>query len=163
LSTGPRTTEGRVRCARARRSHGYYSAEMIALRRAGAALCRRMDALTDAISIRRTAGHGVLPPNLANGSGGKPQMSPPNAPPAARPPPFGSLRPRLRSPAPPAFPAGPGPLPPFPAPPPPPRPPRLLAGTPLCPPFSAGHGVLPPFSPAGPVPAGMVGQPARQF
>jgi len=61
LSTGPRTAEGRARCARARRIHGFYSAEMIALRRAAAAHCRRMDALFAAVRVRRTAGHGVLP------------------------------------------------------------------------------------------------------
>jgi hypothetical protein len=61
LSTGPRTTEGRARCAAARRTHGFYSAEMVALRRAGTAYCRRMDALFSSLKIRRTAGHGVLP------------------------------------------------------------------------------------------------------
>ena len=35
LSTGPRTAAGRARCAAARRTHGFYSAEMVALRRAG--------------------------------------------------------------------------------------------------------------------------------
>ena len=66
LSTGPRTAEGRARCAAARRIHGFYSAEMVALRRAGAAHCRRMDALCASLKIRRTAGHGVLPQNLRN-------------------------------------------------------------------------------------------------
>jgi hypothetical protein len=66
LSTGPRTAEGRARCAAARRTHGFYSAEMVALRRAGAAHCRRMDALIASLRIRRTAGHGVLPQNLRN-------------------------------------------------------------------------------------------------
>ena len=70
LSTGPRTTEGRARCAAARRTHGFYSAEMVALRRAGAAHCRRMDALIASLRIRRTAGHGVLPQNLRNGTVG---------------------------------------------------------------------------------------------
>ena len=70
LSTGPRTAEGRARCAAARRTHGFYSAEMVALRRAGAAYCRRMDALFAALRIRRTAGHGVLPQNLRNGTVG---------------------------------------------------------------------------------------------
>ena len=63
LSTGPRTAEGRARCAAARRTHGFYSAEMVALRRAGAAHCRRMDALFASLRVRRTAGHGVLPPS----------------------------------------------------------------------------------------------------
>jgi hypothetical protein len=66
LSTGPRTAEGRARCAAARRIHGFYSAEMVALRRAGTAYCRRMDALFASLKIRRTAGHGLLPPNPSN-------------------------------------------------------------------------------------------------
>jgi hypothetical protein len=70
LSTGPRTADGRARCAAARRTHGFYSAEMVALRRAGAAYCRRMDALIAALRIRRTAGHGVLPQNLRNATVG---------------------------------------------------------------------------------------------
>ena len=37
LSTGPRTAEGRARCAAARRTHGFYSAETTTLRRAAAA------------------------------------------------------------------------------------------------------------------------------
>jgi hypothetical protein len=69
LSTGPRTAEGRARCAGTRRKHGFYSAEMVALRRAGAAHCRRMDAFFAGLRFRRTAGHGLLPPNLANRSG----------------------------------------------------------------------------------------------
>ena len=64
LSTGPRTADGRARCAAARRTHGFYSAEMVALRRAGATHCRRMDALFASLRIRRTAGHGVLPRKL---------------------------------------------------------------------------------------------------
>jgi len=59
LSTGPRTAEGRARCATARRTHGFYSAEIVALRRAGAAYCRRMNALRAVLRARRTAGHGV--------------------------------------------------------------------------------------------------------
>ncbi len=66
LSTGPRTAVGRARCAAARRTHGFYSAEMVALRRAGAAYCRRMDALFASLKVRRTAGHGLLPQNLRN-------------------------------------------------------------------------------------------------
>jgi hypothetical protein len=66
LSTGPRTAEGRARCAAARRTHGFYSADTVALRRAAAAHCRRMDALIASLRIRRTAGHGVLPQNLRN-------------------------------------------------------------------------------------------------
>jgi hypothetical protein len=64
LSTGPRTAEGRARCAAARRTHGFYSAEMVALRRAGTAYCRRMDTLIASLKVRRTAGHEVFPQNL---------------------------------------------------------------------------------------------------
>src|SRR5262245_3882908 len=79
LSTGPRTAEGRARCAAARRTHGFYSGEMVALRRAGAAYCRRMDALLASLRIRRTAGHGLLPPNLLNRSAEKARTSPAGA------------------------------------------------------------------------------------
>jgi hypothetical protein len=72
LSTGPRTAEGRARCAAARRTHGFYSAEVVALCRAGAAYCRRMDALIAALKGRRTAGHGVLPSNSPIGRSGAP-------------------------------------------------------------------------------------------
>jgi hypothetical protein len=72
LSTGPRTVEGRARCAAARRTHGFYSAEIVALRRAGAAYCRRMDALFAALKARRTAGHGVLPSNSPMSTSGAP-------------------------------------------------------------------------------------------
>jgi hypothetical protein len=71
LSTGPRTAAGRARCAAARRTHGFYSAEIVALRRAGAAYCRRMDALVGALRARRTAGHGLLPPNRADTTAGR--------------------------------------------------------------------------------------------
>jgi hypothetical protein len=64
LSTGPRTAEGRARCAAARRTHGFHSAEIVALRRAGTAYCRCMDALIAALKGRRTAGHGVLPSEI---------------------------------------------------------------------------------------------------
>jgi len=64
LSTGPRTAAGRARCAAARRTHGFYAAETVALRRAGAAHCRRMDALFASLKVGRTAGHGVLLQNL---------------------------------------------------------------------------------------------------
>jgi len=65
LSTGRRTAEGRARCAAARRTHGFYSADMVALRRAGTAYCRRMDALFASLKIRRTAGHGGAPAEFA--------------------------------------------------------------------------------------------------
>jgi len=94
LSTGPRTAEGRARCAAARRIHGFYSAEMVALRRAGTAYCRRMDALFAALKIRRTAGHGVLPPNLSNRAGSNAGRSPARARTAT--PSASSASPRLR-------------------------------------------------------------------
>lgn len=76
LSTGPRTAAGRARCAAARRTHGFYSAEIVALRRAGAAYCRRMDALFAALRARRTAGHGVLPSDVRSQ---KPEVRKPQA------------------------------------------------------------------------------------
>jgi len=66
LSTGPRTAEGRARCASARRTHGFYAADTIALRRAAAAHCRRMDAFFASVKVRSTAGHGLLTPNPSN-------------------------------------------------------------------------------------------------
>jgi hypothetical protein len=40
-STGPQTAAGRARCARARRTHGFYSADTVALRREAQTLLRR--------------------------------------------------------------------------------------------------------------------------
>jgi hypothetical protein len=58
LSTGPRTAEGRARCAATRRKHGYYSAATRALLAEARARLRRARGL----AVRRpTAGHGVLP------------------------------------------------------------------------------------------------------
>ncbi len=94
LSTGPRTVQGRARCAAARRTHGFYSAEVTALRSAGAAHCRRMNALVAALKIRRTAGHGVLPPNLADRTAGNAGKSPTSTPVAVRV--SSSASPRLR-------------------------------------------------------------------
>jgi len=71
LSTGPRTAAGRARCAAARRTHGFYSAETMALRRAAAAHCRRMDAFFASVKVRRTAGHGLLPVISSNRAGGQ--------------------------------------------------------------------------------------------
>ncbi len=64
-STGARTAAGRARCARARRTHGFYSAEIVALRREARAAHRRMQGLVAALRGRpdRPAGHGVLPSN----------------------------------------------------------------------------------------------------
>jgi hypothetical protein len=58
-STGARTAAGRARCARARRTHGFYSADTVALRReAQTRLRRNRDLLA---TLRgRPAGHGVL-------------------------------------------------------------------------------------------------------
>jgi glucans biosynthesis protein len=65
-STGARTAAGRARCARARRTHGFYSAETVALRRQARAHFRRVRTLLAAAGARparlgRPAGHGVLP------------------------------------------------------------------------------------------------------
>ncbi len=92
LSTGPHTAEGRARCAAARRTHGFYAADTIALRRAAAAHCRRMDAFFASAKIRRTAGHGLLPANLSNRADGKARTSPASATAAARSTPSASLR-----------------------------------------------------------------------
>jgi hypothetical protein len=162
LSTGPRTAEGRARCASARRTHGFYSAEITALRRAGTAYCRRMDALFAALKAGRAAGHGLLPSNRAGTAAGRARAR------RAGPSPASSASPRLRgesSSGPRAFSAGHGVHPSFPACPldsarPLPQPaPRqgfvqrtLLGGTALGlgraiqPPLPAGHGLLPPFS-----------------
>ncbi len=61
LSTGPRTAEGRAHCAAARRTHGFYAADTLALRRAATAHCRRMRSLLAGFGRRPTAGHGLLP------------------------------------------------------------------------------------------------------
>ena len=63
LSTGPRTAEGRARCARARRTHGAYSREILELRRAARAHGRRVRSLLAQMRGRgpAPAGHGVLP------------------------------------------------------------------------------------------------------
>jgi len=160
LSTGPRTATGRARCAAARRTHGFYAAETIALRREANARIRRLRLLTAAVRRERTAGHGVLPANLHGGMVG--------ATPRGRPAADGRSHRSAQTPAA----AGHGVLPSFSAPAsmstrPVHRPaPRrgfvqrtLLGGTALGlgltvpplvpaghPPFSAGHGVLPSFS-----------------
>jgi len=166
LSTGPRTAAGRARCATARRTHGFYSAEMVALRRAGAAHCRRMDALVASLRFRRTAGHGVLPPNLSNRASGIAGRSSASTTAAARSPSSASLRLRGEPSGARSTPtAGHGVHPSVSARPlhsarplPQPAPRRgfvqrtLLGGTALGlgralqPPLPGGHGVLPPFS-----------------
>jgi hypothetical protein len=166
LSTGPRTAEGRARCAAARRTHGFYSAEMVALRRAGAAYCRRMDVLFASLKVRRTAGHGLLPRNLPNRAPSNGRTSPVGAPAAPRSGSSASLRlPGVSSSAHSTLTAGHEVLPPASARPldsaraVPQRTPRpgfvqrtLLGGTALGlghsikPPAPAGHGLLPSFS-----------------
>jgi hypothetical protein len=166
LSTGPRTAEGRARCAAARRTHGFYSADMVALRRAGTAYCRRMDALFASLKVRRTAGHGLLPPNRSNRTTGNTGTAPVNTTAAARSPSSASPRLRVQSSSARRTPtAGHGVLPSISALPldsarplrePTPRQGfvqrTLLGGTALGlgvtvpPPFPAGHGVLPSFS-----------------
>jgi len=166
LSTGPRTAAGRARCAAARRTHGFYAADTIALRRAAAAHCRRMDALFALVKARRTAGHGLLPPNLSKHGDTEARQVPAAGTAAARS--TASASPRLRvksSITNHTLSAGHGVLPPVST-----RPldsarplaqpaPRqgfvqrtLLAGTALGlgvtvrPPAPAGHGLLPSFS-----------------
>src|SRR5882672_3662877 len=73
LSTGPRTVEGRARCARARLKHGAYSAATRTLMAEGRAHFRRVRTL---LGVRATAGHGVLRSNR------KPTVG---APPCGRP------------------------------------------------------------------------------
>jgi hypothetical protein len=133
---------------------------MVALRRAAAAHCRRMDAFFSTLRVRRTAGHGVLRSNSAT-VGAPPCGRPASGTHGAAPT---SIRVHLRSSAAkPSSTAGHGVLRSFLPSSPGPRAARLLAGTSLRTPLSAGHGVLRSFSPAGPVPAGMMGQPAPQF
>jgi hypothetical protein len=166
LSTGPRSAEGRARCAAVRRTHGFYSAEMVALRRAGTAYCRRMDALFASLKLRRTAGHGVLPPNLPNRAGRRAHTSPSSASTATRAASSASPRLRVKPSGPNHAPtAGHGVLPSLsarpldsarPLPQPAPRRgfvQRTLLGTTALglgrtvpPPFPAGHGLLPSFS-----------------
>ena len=67
LSTGPRTAEGRARCARARLTHGGYSAATRALHAEARAWTRRIRGLIAVTRPRRTAGHGVLPSFSASG------------------------------------------------------------------------------------------------
>jgi hypothetical protein len=62
LSTGPRTPEGRARCARARLTHGGYSTATRALRAEAHAWTKRIRGLIALMRPPRTAGHGVLPP-----------------------------------------------------------------------------------------------------
>ena len=92
LSTGPRTAAGRACCAAARCTHGFYAADTIALRRAAAAHCRRMDAFFASVKVRRTAGHGLLTPNLSNRGAAKARHVPTARAAAARSASSASLR-----------------------------------------------------------------------
>jgi hypothetical protein len=169
LSTGPRTAEGRARCARARLKHGFYSPATRALIAEGRARLRRVRAL---FGTRVSAGHGLLrstsrasstkadarsaptvaraaatmPASLTRSSPQHPSRVHPrssaaNSPSSAG---HGLLRTVLTS--------RPGP-----------RAAHLLAGTALRTACPAGHGLLPSFSTVRPVPAGMMVQPALQF
>jgi len=107
-STGARTAAGRARCAKAPRKHGFYSAEIVALRAEARAHTRRVRHLLSGVRgggrARRPAGHGVLPFNSragarcarpmphrpANSSPGDVQRTNPQAP-AAQPKKNGSI------------------------------------------------------------------------
>jgi len=78
-STGARTAAGRDRCARARRTHGFYSAQTVALRREARTVIRRNRDLLAALR-GNPAGHGVLPsfsrpPRARPAKDAKPQMN----------------------------------------------------------------------------------------
>jgi len=83
-STGARTAEGRARCARARRTHGFYSAETVALRRVATTMLRRNRDLLAALR-GSPAGHGVLPPKSRSTVGAAPRGRPSVVPPQGRP------------------------------------------------------------------------------
>jgi len=74
-STGARTAAGRARCARARRTHGFYSAETVALRREARTFLRRNHDLLAALR-GRPAGHGVDRSNSVNRKDAKTQRAP---------------------------------------------------------------------------------------
>jgi hypothetical protein len=116
-STGARTAAGRARCAQARRTHGFYRAETVALRREARAHLRRVRCLLGDMRARpaRSAGHGVLPSNFrGQTTAGRGQKAPgPSIP--SQPVPHGVAARTFRLPSP-----------------------------VLCPP-PAGHGVLPSF------------------
>jgi len=82
-STGARTADGRARCARARRTHGFYSADTVALRRQAQTLLRRNRDLLAALR-GRPAGHGVLP-SKSSGFVGARCARPPSSPVASTP------------------------------------------------------------------------------
>ena len=82
-STGAHTAAGRARCARARRTHGFYSAETVALRRDARTLLRRNRDLLAALR-GRPAGHGVLPSKSSRLVGAR-CARPPSLPTASTP------------------------------------------------------------------------------
>ncbi len=155
LSTGPRTAEGRARCARARLKHGAYSAADRALMAEGRLHFRRVHAL---LGRHATAGHGVLrsnSPMTSSGTSGAKihhrghrghRARNPKSARAARN--HSSSVHSVSSVVNPST-AGHGLLRPFPPSRPSPRAARLLAGTAPLTPFSAGHGLLRPFPVAG--------------
>jgi hypothetical protein len=97
-STGSRTAEGRARCALARRKHGFYSAETVALRREARTLLRRNRDLLATLR-GRPAGHGVLPlfSRARPDRDMKPQMDPDARSCTVRAPDADTTRPDLRS------------------------------------------------------------------
>jgi hypothetical protein len=168
LSTGPRTAEGRARCAAARRTHGAFCAATVALRREAAARCRRTRALLALVKGRVSAGHGVLPRKSAGAGAGRPGgaaaipataghevlPSASRRPAPARPAPSPVGAPRRATTVQPAATAGHGVLPSDPAAAPDARrregpvqralraTTALGLGVTVPPPFAAGHGVL---------------------
>ena len=94
LSTGPRTAAGRTRCAAARRTHGFYAAENMALRRAATAHGRRVRSLLVALRGRPTAGRGVLPSNPSSRAADRRGTPPEGTTAATRP--AACAAPRLR-------------------------------------------------------------------
>jgi hypothetical protein len=82
-STGPRTAAGRARCARARRTHGFYSADTVALRREAQTRLRRNRDLLAALR-GRPAGHGVLRSKSSSCAGAR-CARPPSSPTASTP------------------------------------------------------------------------------
>ncbi len=148
LSTGPRTPEGRARCARACLKHGTYSAATRALMAEARAHLRRMRAL---LALNATAGHGVLR-SQSKRTGGAPPCGRPADGTNGRPRPTSKpdIRVHLRSSAAKPLPtAGHGVLRSFSPSRASARAARLLTGTALRSLLSAGHGLLPPFPAAG--------------
>jgi hypothetical protein len=91
LSTGPRTVEGRARCARARLRHGACSAATRALMAEARVHLRRMSAL---LGRPATAGHGVLR-QFFNPNVGAPPRGRPSSDASGRP--RGAARPYIQT------------------------------------------------------------------